>query len=214
MVAGLVDGAELDIAVQIKPDVVAPARDHDPLVAAGLGPDHLVLVEADPAEVVGHHLADEFRKDQGIDLRSDKMALQRLKEAAEMAKIELSTSTTTHISLPYLTAVAGEPKHLEMDLSRTDLERQVYDVVQRCRAPIEQALHDANITNKDVDRIVFVGGPTRMPVVRKYFEDLFGRKAEMGVDPMECVARGAALKAGRIIADDAPVTVAVFSDFE
>jgi len=143
--------------------------------------------------------------------------MARLKEAAEMAKIELSTSTTTHISLPYLTAVAGESKHLEMDLTRTELERQVYDVVQRCRAPIEQALHDANITSKDIDRIIFVGGPTRMPVVRKYYEDLFGRKAEMGVDPMECVAGGAAIQAGVlsgevgdiVLVDVTPLTLGV-----
>ena len=143
-----------------------------------------------------NYIADKFKVEIGVDVRADEKAMARLKEAAEMAKIELSTSTTTHISLPYLTAVAGEPRHLEMDLSRTELERQVYDVVQRCRAPIEQALHDASITSKDIDRIVFVGGPTRMPVVRKYFEDLFGRKAEMGVDPMECVAGGAAIQAG------------------
>ena len=164
-----------------------------------------------------NYTADKFKIDTGVDVRSDEKAMARLKEAAEMAKIELSTSTTTHISLPYLTAVAGEPKHLDMDLSRTDLERQVYDVVQRCRAPIEQALHDANITNKDIDRIVFVGGPTRMPVVRKYFEDLFGRKAEMGVDPMECVASGAAIQAGVlsgevgdiVLVDVTPLTLGV-----
>jgi molecular chaperone DnaK len=164
-----------------------------------------------------NYIADKFKTDVGVDLRSDEKALARLKEAAEIAKIELSTSTTTHISLPYLTAVAGEPKHLEMDLSRTELERRVYDVVQRCRAPIEQALHDANITNKDIDRIVFVGGPTRMPVVRRYFEDLFGRKAEMGVDPMECVASGAAIQAGVlsgevgdiVLVDVTPLTLGV-----
>jgi len=164
-----------------------------------------------------NNIADKFKIEIGVDVRSDEKAMARLKEAAEMAKIELSSSTNTHISLPYLTAVAGEPKHLEMDLSRTDLERQVYDVVQRCRAPIEQAFHDANITNKDVDRIVFVGGPTRMPVVRKYFEDLFGRKAEMGVDPMECVASGAAIQAGVlsgevsdiVLVDVTPLTLGV-----
>lgn len=164
-----------------------------------------------------NYIADKLTTDMGVDVRTDEKAMARLKEAAEMAKIELSTSTSTHISLPYLTAVAGEPKHLEMDLTRTELERQVYDVVQRCRAPIEQALHDAKITSKDIDRIVFVGGPTRMPVVRKYFEDLFGRQAEMGVDPMECVASGAAIQAGVlsgevsdiVLVDVTPLTLGV-----
>ncbi len=164
-----------------------------------------------------NYIAEKFETDTGIDVRSDKKAMARMKEAAEMAKIELSASTTTHISLPYLTAVAGESRHLEMDLTRTELERQVYDVVQRCRPPIEQALHDAGISNKDIDRIVFVGGPTRMPVVRKYFEDLFGRKAEMGVDPMECVASGAAIQAGVlsgevsdiVLVDVTPLTLGV-----
>ena len=162
-------------------------------------------------------LADKFKTEVGFDVRSDVKAVARLKEAAEIAKIELSTSTSTHISLPYFAAVKGEPKHLEMDLTRTELERQVYAVVQRCRGPIEQALHDASITAKDIDRLIFVGGPTRMPVVRKFFEDLFGRKAEMGVDPMECVASGAAIQAGVlsgevsdiVLVDVTPLTLGV-----
>jgi molecular chaperone DnaK len=164
-----------------------------------------------------NYLAEKFNTEVGIDVRSDIKSQARLKEAAEMAKIELSTSTSTHISLPYLTAVGGEPKHLEIDLNRTELERQVYAVVERCRGPIEQALHDAGITAKDIDRIVFVGGPTRMPVVRKFFEDLFGRQAEMGVDPMECVASGAAIQAGVlsgevgdiVLVDVTPLTLGV-----
>lgn len=164
-----------------------------------------------------NYLAEKFKTEVGFDVRSDIKAAARLKEAAEIAKIELSTSTTTHISLPYLTAVAGEPKHLEIDLTRTELERQVYAVVERCRGPIEQALHDAGVTAKDIDRIVFVGGPTRMPVVRKFFEDLFGRQAEMGVDPMECVASGAAIQAGVlsgevgdiVLVDVTPLTLGV-----
>lgn len=164
-----------------------------------------------------NYLAEKFQTQVGVDVRAESKALARLREAAEIAKIELSSSTTTHISLPYLTAVGGEPQHLEMDLTRTDLERQVYTVVQRCHGPIEQALHDAGITPKDIDRIVFVGGPTRMPVVRKYFEDLFGRKAEMGIDPMECVASGAAIQAGVlsgevgdiVLVDVTPLTLGV-----
>ncbi len=164
-----------------------------------------------------NYLAEKFKTEVGVDVRSDKKALARLNEAAEIAKIELSTSTSTHVSLPYMTAVNGEPKHLEMDLTRTELERQVYAVVQRCRGPIEQALHDAGITAEDIDRIVFVGGPTRMPIVSKFFEDLFGRKAEMGVDPMECVAGGAAIQAGIlsgevgdiVLVDVTPLTLGV-----
>lgn len=171
----------------------------------------------DMDENLVNYLAEKFKSDVGIDVRSDIKSQARLREAAEMAKIELSTSTSTHISLPYLTAVNGEPKHLEIDVNRTELERQIYSVVERCRDPIEQALHDAGVTAKDIDRIVFVGGPTRMPVVRKFFEDLFGRKAEMGIDPMECVASGAAIQAGVlsgevgdiVLVDVTPLTLGV-----
>lgn len=164
-----------------------------------------------------NYLAERYHSTAGVDIRGDTKAMARLKEAAEMAKIELSTSITARISLPYITAIAGEPKHLEMELTRTDLERQVREVIERCRGPIEQALHDARVTPKDINRIVFVGGPTRMPVVRQYFEDLFGRKAEMGVDPMECVASGAAIQAGVlsgevsdiVLVDVTPLTLGV-----
>ncbi|MCA9137576.1 MAG: molecular chaperone DnaK [Planctomycetales bacterium] len=141
-------------------------------------------------------LCDRFQKQTGADVRTDSKALARVREAAEMAKIELSTSVSTHISLPYLSNVGNQPVHLETELKRADLEHQVMQVVERCRVPIEQALHDAGVTAKEIDRIVFVGGPTRMPVVRAFFEEILGRKAEMGVDPMECVASGAAIQAG------------------
>ena len=163
------------------------------------------------------YLAERFKNESGIDVRNDTKAMARLREAAETAKIELSTSTSTHISLPYFSAEAGEPKHLEMDLNRTELERQTRAVIERCRGPIEQALSDAGIGPNNVDRIVFVGGPTRMPAVRQFFEDLFGRKAEMGVDPMECVASGAAIQAGVlsgevgdiVLVDVTPLTLGV-----
>ena len=142
------------------------------------------------------YLAERFQASTGIDLRGDQQAMARLREAAEVAKVELSTTVSTHISLPYLAAQQGEPRHLDMELTRTELERQVRAVIERCRGPVDQALSDAHVQPKDIDRIVFVGGPTRMPVVRQYFEELFGRKAEMGVDPMECVAAGAAIQAG------------------
>lgn len=162
-------------------------------------------------------LVDRFRIESGADLSADPRAIARLREAAEIAKIELSTNTTTHISLPYITAVAGEPKHLEMGLTRTDLERLVREVIERCRQPVEQALRDAAMKPDNIDRIVFVGGPTRMPSVRKFFEDLFGRQAEMGIDPMECVASGAAIQAGVlsgevgdiVLVDVTPLTLGV-----
>ncbi|HXG52458.1 MAG TPA: molecular chaperone DnaK [candidate division Zixibacteria bacterium] len=141
-------------------------------------------------------LAERFQTETGIDLRQDRKAAARLLEAAEIAKIELSTSTTTRVSLPFIAAVHGEARHLDMELTRAELERLVRPVIERCRGPVEQALRDAGIQPKDIDRLVFVGGPTRMPCVRAYFEEIFGRKGEVGIDPMECVAWGAAIQAG------------------
>ena len=163
------------------------------------------------------YLLERFKNETGADLTNDARAMARLREATEVAKIELSTTTTTHISLPYITAVGGEPRHLELDLTRTELERQVREVIERCRAPVEQAFSDAGVNLKEIDRIVFVGGPTRMPAVRAFFEDMFGRKAEMGVDPMECVASGAAIQAGVlsgevgdiVLVDVTPLTLGV-----
>jgi molecular chaperone DnaK len=171
----------------------------------------------DMDKLVLEHLAAKFRDQTGIDVLSDEKATARLKEASEVAKVELSTATTTHISLPYLAASDGEPQHMEMDLTRVELERLVRGVIERCRGPVEQALRDAGITPVDVDRIVFVGGPTRMPAVRSFFEQLFGRPAEMGVDPMECVASGAAIQAGVlsgevgdiVLVDVTPLTLGV-----
>jgi len=150
----------------------------------------------DMNQAIFDDLAERFRSQSGIDVKADRKAAARLLEAAEIAKIELSTSTTTHVSLPYLGMTRGEPTHLEMDLTRTEMERIVRPVMERCRHPVEQALRDADVTPERIDRLVFVGGPTRMPIVRLFFEELFHRKAEMGVDPMECVAAGAAIQAG------------------
>jgi len=171
----------------------------------------------DMDERVLSHLADRFRERSGIDLRRDRRALPRLREAAEVAKIELSNATTTRVSLPFISADGSGPLHLEEDLSRTELERLVAPVIERCRTPVEQALRDAGVAAGDVDRIVFVGGPTRMPAVRRFFEELIGRKAEMGVDPMECVAAGAAVQAGVltgemgdiVLVDVTPLTLGV-----
>ncbi|HEY7712366.1 MAG TPA: molecular chaperone DnaK [Candidatus Entotheonella sp.] len=163
------------------------------------------------------HLANRFQAATGVDIRGDRKAEMRLMEAAEIAKIELSTSMTTHISLPFFTAVGGELRHLEDDLTRTDLERVVQPIIERCRGPVEQALRDAGRRPQEIDRIVFVGGPTRMPMVRTFFESLLGKSGETGVDPMECVACGAAIQAGVlagemgdiVLVDVTPLTLGV-----
>lgn len=144
------------------------------------------------------YIADEFKAANGIDLRNDKVAIQRVREAAEKAKIELSTVLTTDINLPFISADASGPKHLAMSLTRAKLEELVRPTIDRCRGPLERALEDAKLTPKDVDKIILVGGPTRMPIVRKFVEDYMGKEAERGVDPMECVAMGAAIQAGVI----------------
>ncbi|MBI5555640.1 MAG: molecular chaperone DnaK [Elusimicrobia bacterium] len=141
-------------------------------------------------------IAGEFKKNVGIDLRNDNMAVQRLKEAAEKAKIELSTVMETDINLPFITADSAGPKHLTMKLTRSRLENIVEPLVQKCKHSIELALSDAKLTPNDIGRIIMVGGPTRMPIVQKFMEDLVGKKVERGVDPMECVAMGAAIQAG------------------
>lgn len=150
----------------------------------------------DMDQKIFEHLAHRFLQQAGIDVRSDSKAAWRLREAGELAKIELTTSTTTRINLPFLTARGTEPLHLDMEMTRAELERLLRPVIERCRRPVEQALHDAHVEPRDIARIVFVGGPTRMPMVRGFFEEMFGRKSEMGVDPMECVACGAAIQAG------------------
>jgi len=150
----------------------------------------------DMDEVIVDYVADEFKKGNGIDLRKDKMAIQRLREACEKAKIELSTTVTTEINLPYITADASGPRHLTMTLSMAKLEELVTPIIERCREPTKQALEDAKIEQDDIDRIILVGGPTRMPIVQKFVEDIIGKKVEGGVDPMECVAAGAAIQGG------------------
>ena len=141
-------------------------------------------------------MVDEFRKQTGIDLSKDKQAAQRLKDAAEKAKIELSSTMETDINLPFISAGADGPKHLELKLSRAKLESLVDDIVKRCGKSVNQALSDAKLSASQIDRIILVGGPTRMPIVQKYVEDLVGKKIERGIDPMECVAIGAAVQAG------------------
>jgi len=142
------------------------------------------------------YLVAEFKKEYGIDLKNDKMAMQRLREAGEKAKIELSTTLTTDINLPFLTADASGPKHFTHTITRAKLEQLISPIVNRCGHSVEQALKDAKLTPKDIHKVILVGGPTRMPCVQKFVEDYAGKKIERGIDPMECVAMGAAIQAG------------------
>ncbi len=144
------------------------------------------------------YICDEFKKDTGIDLRNDRTVMPRIREAAEKAKIELSTTYSTDLNLPFITADASGPKHLVMTLTRAKLESLVTPIVQRCRPSIERSLSDAKLTPNDIDKIILVGGPTRMPIVQKFVEDFMSKPAERGIDPMECVAMGAAIQAGVI----------------
>jgi molecular chaperone DnaK len=141
-------------------------------------------------------VADEFRKEQGIDLRQDRMALQRLKEAAEKAKIELSTTLQTEINLPFITADASGPKHLQMTLTRAKLEQLVDDLIQKSIGPCQQALKDAKVTQADIGEVILVGGMTRMPAVQEAVRKFFAKEPHKGVNPDEVVALGAAIQAG------------------
>jgi len=146
-------------------------------------------------------LAEEFKKEQGIDLRKDRMALQRLKEAAEKAKCELSSSQTTDINLPFVTADASGPKHLNITLTRAKLEQLVDELVERTRGPVMKALEDAKVSADQVDEVVLVGGQTRMPKVQELVKEIFGKEAHKGVNPDEVVAIGAAIQAGVLAGD-------------
>jgi len=155
----------------------------------------------DVDNAVLNYLADEFRAQTGIDLRNDKMAMMRLKDAAEKAKIELSNLFTTDVSLPFIASDAGGPKHLQMTLTRTKLEQLARPIVERAKDTISRVLTDAKMEPKDVDRIILIGGMTRMPLVRRVVEETLGKPAETGVDPMECVAMGAAIQ-GAVLAGE------------
>ena len=141
-------------------------------------------------------LVSEFKKDSGIDLSNDKMAMQRLKEAAEKAKIELSSLMTTNINLPFITADASGPKHLDTNLTRAKFEELTIDLVEATMGPTRQAMNDAGLTPKDIDKIILVGGSTRIPAVQEAIKKYFGKEAHKGVNPDECVAVGAAIQAG------------------
>lgn len=155
----------------------------------------------DMDEALMDYIIVQFKNDTGIDLRNDPMAMQRLREAAEKAKIELSSTITTDINLPFITADQTGPKHLVMNITRAKLEEMVRPIVEKTKASIQQALSDAKLSPQDIHRIIMVGGPTRMPLVQKFVEDFVGKKIERGVDPMECVAMGAAIQAAVIKGD-------------
>ncbi|MBU2068506.1 Hsp70 family protein, partial [Patescibacteria group bacterium] len=150
----------------------------------------------DMDEVLVDYIAEEFKKENSIDLKQDKTAFQRLKEAAEKAKIELSSTLETDINLPFISANDSGPKHLTMKITQAKLEELVKPIVEKCKGPMDQAMKDAKLTSSDITKIIMVGGPTRMPIVRKFVEDYTGKKIEGGVNPMECVAMGAAIQGG------------------
>jgi len=147
------------------------------------------------------YLADEFKKDQGIDLRTDRMALQRLKEAAEKAKMELSSSTETDVNLPFITADASGPKHLNIKLTRSKLEKLVEDLIEKVEGPCRTALQDAGLSPSDINEVVLVGGMTRMPKVQEKVKSIFGKEPSKGVNPDEVVAVGAAIQGGVLRGD-------------
>jgi len=163
------------------------------------GDTHLGGTDMD--ELMVNYILGEFKKDSGIDLSKDKMAMVRLKEAAEKAKIELSTTLETDINLPFITADQNGPKHLQLKITRAKLEELVRPIIDRCQHPMEQALNDAKLNPQNITRIIMVGGPTRMPIMQKFVEDYVGKKIERGVDPMECVAMGAAIQ-GAVLAGE------------
>jgi len=153
----------------------------------------------DMDNVLIDYITEKFKKETGVDLSKDKMAFQRLREAAEKAKVELSSTISTDINLPFITADQSGPKHMNMTIERAKLESLISSIVERCRGPILQALKDASGKLGEqvkIDRIILVGGPTRMPIIQQFVEKEVGQKIERGIDPMECVALGAAIQAG------------------
>jgi molecular chaperone DnaK len=155
----------------------------------------------DMDEAIVNWIVAEFKKESGIDLSKDKMAIQRVREAGEKAKIELSSVLETDINLPYVTADQSGPKHLTQKINRSKLEELVRPIVDKCKVSMERAMSDGKLKPADIAKVVLVGGPTRMPIVQKFVEDFTGKKAERSVDPMECVAMGAAIQGGVLAGD-------------
>ena len=195
-------GGTLDVTIlEMGWDAAAKAATFEVLSTSG--DNQLGGTDMDNAMI--DYITTEFKKESGVDLRSDKMSFQRLREAAEKAKVELSSTIATEVNLPYITADASGPKHLNMKIERSKLESLVAPLVDRCRGPVRQAIKDASAklgADVKIDRVVLVGGPTRMPIVQSFLEKEVGQKIEGGIDPMECVALGAAIQ-GAIITGDA-----------
>jgi molecular chaperone DnaK len=168
-------------------------------VLATDGDTHLGGTDMDHALV--DYIVSEFQKKEGVDLRGDGMAMQRVSDAAEKAKIELSSVLTTEVNLPFIAADKSGPKHLVMSLTRAKLEELVRPLLERCRAPLSRALQDAKLTPEQVDKIILVGGPTRMPLIRRFVKEVLGKDAEQGIDPMECVAIGAAYQGAALVGE-------------
>src|SRR4030042_3090427 len=158
----------------------------------------------DMDEVIIDYIVSEFKKKEGVDLKNDKMATQRVKEAGEKAKIELSSTLETEINLPFITATSEGPKHMIMKITRAKLEELIEPIVKKCQGPVERAMEDAKLQPREIEKVILVGGPTRMPMVQKFIENIFGQKIERGVDPMEVVAMGAAIQ-GAILAGEEEV---------
>jgi len=195
-------GGTLDVTIlEMGWDAAAKAATFEVLSTSG--DNQLGGTDMDNALI--DYITTEFKKESGIDLRNDKMSFQRLREAAEKAKVELSSTVATEVNLPYITADATGPKHLTMKIERAKLESLVAPLIDRCRGPVRQAIKDASAKlgeDVKIDRVVLVGGPTRMPIVQQFLEKEVGQKIEGGIDPMECVALGAAIQ-GAIITGDA-----------
>ena len=155
----------------------------------------------DMDNILVDYIVSQFKNQEGIDLRNDKVAMQRIREAGEKAKIELSTTVTTEINLPFIAMQDNSPKNLSLTLTRAKLEDLIAPIIERCRHPMMQAMQDAKLEPNSVDKIILVGGPTRMPIVRNFVERIMGKPAERGVDPMECVAMGAAIQ-GAVLAGE------------
>jgi molecular chaperone DnaK len=188
-------GGTLDVTLM---EIGRPSPSEPPVFEVKTTSGDTQLGGTDMDNTIVGFLTQEFKKSTGMDLSNDKVAVQRLREAGERAKIELSTTLTTEINLPFLASDSSGPKHFKMSLTRAKLEELVNPTIERCRAPMNRVLSDAKLSPMDVDKIIMVGGPTRMPIVRKFVEDYMGKAAERGVDPMECVAMGAAVQAGVI----------------
>jgi len=150
-------------------------------------------------QVLIDHIADEFKKENGVDIRKDPMAMQRLKEAAERAKKDLSQQTSTNVNLPFITAIDGVPKHLDLTITRAQFERMVDHLIERCRKPVMTALNDAGLKPSQIDEVVLVGGMTRVPRVQQLVKDIFGKEGHKGVNPDEVVAIGAAIQGAQLL---------------